>query len=163
MSRLKPLDGSYEKLWVPKRSIYWRNNERQRKKRGEALTLIRQPLFNGYLFADAVDFVPLYDALVYVRLDSTFSLMGRQDGQRRIVTEEELDWIFKLSAEEPSRVFKVGDKVVFTDDSPLSGFDGYITKMDWKKHRVCVSIPFFDEGEKSIWIAADSVDPAADW
>ena len=56
LSRFHPLDLFH--FWVAKKSIYHRNNERERQRRGEALTLIRTVLFPGYLFVDGEDIGP---------------------------------------------------------------------------------------------------------
>ena len=171
---IKPLTPYYNRIWVPKKPIYFKNTLESRECDLPRFSLIHVPLFPGYAFIDAPDFYILSDAIRDLYIDSYFQMLGKRTevelrelsrkretnlgGLMQSVSEEELENIRKLSGENPGKGVIENGRLRFTEGT-LVGMDGYVKKVDRRKKSVALEVDFLNDVQR-VWHACDFDDPA---
>lgn len=127
-------DSFYEHCFVPMA-------ERQHRKDGK-YTILREPLFPGYLFIISQDIEKISVAIQKIfkfkrilRTGDSFSALepGEVKAFRSLTNED-----FNISM---SKGFIIGDEITVTE-GPLKGYEGRIKKIDRHKRMAFMEIPF---------------------
>lgn len=135
--------GNYTNLtfYLPKRKI--------RERREGTWRDVNRLLFPGYILMEGSLSVKDYYALK--KEASIIRILGDEKGPTSVPTDE-LALLRSLGAIDPenkdsigySQVMRDGDSITVIS-GPLKGIQGYIKKIDWRKGRAKVVIPFMQE------------------
>ncbi len=161
------LRSHYSRIWIPQKAIHHRL-------KGDRI-LVHQILFPGYILIDADDFYDFKKALIDFRIDSRIHLLG--DNQEAMkgrkwtdkdtdqksafvrnlvpVSDLELEYIQKLSADRPSDMVVENKQVTFVD-GPMMGMEAYVQKVDFKRGNCLIVMDFFGQ-PMTMWVAINLV------
>ncbi len=139
--RLRQRNDTNLTFYLPKRKI--------RERRGGTWRDVNRILFPGYILMEGTLTVETYYTLKHE--EGIIRLLGDDEGPTSVPSDE-LALLHRLGAIDKgtqdsigySQVIRNGDHVTVIS-GPLEGLQGYIKKIDWRKGRAKVVIPFMQE------------------